>query len=74
MAPQKVSPGGPEDLPELNAGSSESEDLPDPTRASYPPLAGPVNGRADGKMRNERHFTSAPDYWPAGWGNIRSLA
>src|SRR5580698_4869429 len=32
---KKFSPDKSEDSPELNAGSSESEDLPDPTQGSY---------------------------------------
>ena len=31
---KKISPGEPEGLPELSAGSSDSEELPDPTRGT----------------------------------------
>ncbi len=34
LGTKKISPGEPEGLPELSAGSSDSEELPDPTRGT----------------------------------------
>ena len=42
-AHKKISPDESEDLPGLSAGSSESEDLPDPTGAIYTGAARRVN-------------------------------
>jgi ATP-dependent DNA helicase DinG len=56
---QKVSPGESEDLPELSAGSSESEDLRDPTRARYPVRAGAVNGRRGANAAASGIYVSA---------------
>ena len=61
---QKISPGEPEDLPELSAGSSESEDLPDPTRGKL--SARPPGPSMVAAMREKPHraaFTSAANYW-----------
>jgi len=39
--PQEISPDNSEEPPGLSAGSSDSEELPDPTRGTYPG-SGPV--------------------------------
>src|SRR3954451_385222 len=47
-AQTKISPGESEDLPGLSAGSSDSEELPDPTCGSYPGLTPAVNSLCGG--------------------------
>ena len=49
---KKISSAKSEDLPELSAGSDESEDLPDPTRARYSRPTGAVNPRFAAKDRS----------------------
>ena len=57
---KKISSDKSEDPPELSAGSSESEDLPDPTGGSYRRGIVRVNPRRAKKSRSLRDFSRAP--------------
>jgi hypothetical protein len=58
---KKFSSDKSEDPPELSAGSSESEDLPDPTRASYRPVPAGVNGPSGDKAARSGFFAGRVD-------------
>ena len=58
------SPGKSEDPPELSAGSSEPEDLPDPTCGKLSGESRAVNGNPKRDSRNERGFAKATTRHP----------
>ena len=60
--PQKISPDESEDLPGLSAGSSESEDLPDPTAATYPAASEAVK-HAPCRNPQIAHFLAVSALW-----------
>ena len=68
-SPKKISPRESEDLRELSAGSSESEDLPDPTSGNLSTPAKAVKRRFQRKGANCAFLCEPPAE-----GNVRSLA
>jgi hypothetical protein len=73
---QKISPDESEDLPGLSAGSSDSEELPDPTTRKLSPPARKRQGSFASILCNVRTFRARTRAGAKKWqrGNIRSLA
>ena len=64
---QKISPGKSEDPPELSAGSSESEDLPDPTGGKLPGDSGRVNRCRSRNSAKSGNFVDLENVWTHFW-------